>query len=45
VQPAQPVQPPVHQPTEPRTPPPDYVMSAGSEAHPASYSPAVPDSR
>jgi hypothetical protein len=43
--PAQAAQPPVHKPAEPRTPPPDYVMSEGVEAHPVSCAPVTPDSR
>jgi hypothetical protein len=43
--PAQAAQPPVHKPAEPQTPPPDYVMSEGLEAHPVFCSPATPDSR
>jgi hypothetical protein len=42
--PAQAAQPPVHQPAGPPTPPPNYVMSERTEAHPLSCAP-VPDSR
>jgi hypothetical protein len=43
--PAQAAQPPVNKPAGPQTPPPDYVMSEGAEAHPVSCSPATADSR
>jgi hypothetical protein len=35
----------VHKPAEPRVPPPDYVMSEDTEAHPVFCSPVAPDSR
>ena len=38
-------QPLAHQPAEPQTPPPGYVMSEGPEAHPVSCSTSAPDSR
>jgi hypothetical protein len=44
-QPAQTAQPPAHKPAEPQTPPPDYVMSDGAEAHPVFCAPVTPDSR
>ena len=36
---------PAAQPAAPQTPPPDYVMSNGSKAHPAFASPVTPDTR
>jgi hypothetical protein len=44
-QPAKPAPAPVHEPAEPQAPPPDYVMSEGTEAHPIFCSPIAPDSR
>jgi hypothetical protein len=44
-QPAKPAPAPVHEPAEPRVPPPDYVMSEGAESHPISCSPLTPDTR
>jgi hypothetical protein len=44
-QPAKPVPAPAPKPAEPQTPPPDYVMSEGAEAHPVSCSAVTPDSR
>src|ERR1035441_3640945 len=44
-QPAKPASAPVHKPAEPQTPPPDYVMSDGAEAHPVFCAPDTPDSR
>jgi hypothetical protein len=44
-QPAKPASAPVHKPAEPQTPPPDYVMSDGAEAHPVFCAPVTPDSR
>jgi hypothetical protein len=38
-------QPLAHQPAEPQTPPPGYVMSEGPEPHPVSCSTSAPDSR
>jgi hypothetical protein len=42
---AKPASAPAAQPAAPQTPPPDYVMSNGAEAHPVSASPASPDTR
>jgi hypothetical protein len=42
---AKPASAPASQPAGPQTPPPDYVMSNGAEAHPVSASPASPDTR
>ena len=36
---------PVHEPAEPRVPPPDYVMTEGTESHPVFCSPLTPDTR
>ena len=44
-QPEKPAPATVHKPAEPRVPPPDYVMSEDTEAHPVFCSPAAPDSR
>jgi len=42
---AKPASAPASPPAGPQTPPPDYVMSEGAEAHPAFCSPITPDSR
>jgi hypothetical protein len=44
-QPAKPAPAPVSKPAAPQAPPPDYVMSEGAEAHPASCAPAATDTR
>jgi hypothetical protein len=42
---AQAAQPPAHQPAEPQTQPPGYVMSEGTQPHPVFCSTSAPDSR
>jgi len=42
---AKPASAPAHKPAEPQAPHPGYVMSEGTEAHPASCAPIAPDSR
>jgi hypothetical protein len=44
-QPAMPAPAPVHEPAEPRVSPPDYVMTEGTESHPAFCSPLTQDTR
>jgi hypothetical protein len=44
-QPAKTAQPPVQKPAGPQSPPPDYVMLEGAQAHPVFCAPVTPDTR